>query len=201
MITIAQSKVKTLVSNIVITGAASSGGLIALTASGHGLESNDIVNASAIGGVPAATGQWTVTVLSSSVFTLNNSVFGGTYTSGGLAVHVGFSASAITDNVAIGNPAPDSTTLKVQLSSLSPAASVRFAVFDAYDAGFTSEEPIASFNAAGSTNPSADEMWNLRLPQTPDWRIGNSGDVVRIKALISGGPGTSATFSAWIEGV
>jgi hypothetical protein len=198
-ISLIASKSKTIVPNITITRAASAGGLIALTAAGHGLETGDIVQVKNVGGVPAATGQWPVTVTSSSVFNLNNSVFGGSYTSGGGAVHLGWASSTLVDNTIVPNPLPDSLTMKVRLESLSVAGTVRFAVFDAYDSGFTSEELLISFNAAGSTSSGSDVLWNYRLYQMPDVRIGNPGDMLCIKTLIGGGPGTAIRFSAWLE--
>jgi hypothetical protein len=87
------------------------------------------------------------------------------------------------------------------LESLSPAGSVRFAVFDAHDSAFTSEELLCTFNAMGATQPSGDEIWTRRLYQVPDWRLGSAGDVVRVKAFITGGPGTSVQFSAWLDGI
>ena len=68
---IASTKVKILAANMAITGAGNSGGLIALTAPSHGLESGDIVQCTNVGGTIEANGQWVVAVISSSIFTLN----------------------------------------------------------------------------------------------------------------------------------
>ena len=69
-----------------ITGAADNGsGLIRITATAHGLSSNDAVYVQNVGGVPNANGGWVVTVNDANTFDLIGSVFAGAYTSGGTA--------------------------------------------------------------------------------------------------------------------
>src|SRR6202035_5878348 len=98
-INLATSVSRTIQPSTTITGASSSSGAIALTAVGHNLQNNDIVSIALVGGVPSASGIWVVSVTSTSVFVLNNSVFGGSYTSGGTASHIGFcTAGTPTDN-------------------------------------------------------------------------------------------------------
>jgi hypothetical protein len=129
-------------------------------------------------------------------------VFGGSYTSGGLATHAGFAtAGTVTDNTVLPNPVPDSLTLHVRLECLSAVpASVRFVIEDAYDNAFASAETVCQFNAVGSLKFSvADVSFVKRLYELPDLRVGNPGDVLRIKAFINGGPGTVAQFSAWLS--
>ena len=72
---------------LVVTGAADNGsGLIRLTvASTAGLYTGNTVTVASVGGVPAATGTWTLTKISSTTFDLVGSAFAGLYTSGGTA--------------------------------------------------------------------------------------------------------------------
>ena len=72
-----------------VSAAASDGGLIEITLSvapSTPLVTGDTVVVGAVGGVPAATGRWTITVIDSTHLTLNSSAFSGTYTSGGVVV-------------------------------------------------------------------------------------------------------------------
>jgi hypothetical protein len=59
-----------------------SSGLIKITHAGHGYSTGDRVYVKDVEGVLAANGQWYVTVINSNNFTLDDSVFAGTYTSG-----------------------------------------------------------------------------------------------------------------------
>jgi hypothetical protein len=67
-----------------ITGAVNNGsGLIRITATAHGFQTSDWITGSAVGGVPNATGQWLITVITANTFDLVGSTFAGAYTSGG----------------------------------------------------------------------------------------------------------------------
>lgn len=55
----------------------------------HGLSSNQIVGIYGVLGNTAANGQWTVTVVNTTQYTLNTSVGNGTYTGGGLVTQPG----------------------------------------------------------------------------------------------------------------
>lgn len=68
---------------LTVTGAVTSAGLIKLTVTAHGYATGARVVVASVGGVPAATGVWTITVTSANDFTLDGSTFAGTYTSGG----------------------------------------------------------------------------------------------------------------------
>jgi hypothetical protein len=66
-----------------LTGGASvsdASGLIKITHAGHGYTTGDRVYVKDVQGVTVANGQWYVTVINSSNFTLDDSVFAGTYT-------------------------------------------------------------------------------------------------------------------------
>ena len=73
--------------NLVVTGAANNGaGLIRLTvASTAGLYSLNTATVASVGGVPNATGTWTITVISGTTFDLVGSTWAGLYTAGGTA--------------------------------------------------------------------------------------------------------------------
>jgi hypothetical protein len=84
-----------------VSGAADNGsGLIRLTVTSHGYESGDRVNVQNVGGVPAASGQWTVTVVDANTLDLEGSAFAGAYTSGGTCVR--YFAGGLFQNIAIG---------------------------------------------------------------------------------------------------
>lgn len=67
--------------SLVGTAITNDGGLIKVTHAGHGLSTGDRAYIKDVQGVTVANGQWYVTV-SGNTFTLDSSVFAGTYTSG-----------------------------------------------------------------------------------------------------------------------
>lgn len=84
-----------------ITGAANNGsGLIRITRNAHGYESGDRVNIQSVGGVPNATGQWTIDVITANTFDLLDSTWGGGYTSGGTSLR--YFAGGLFQTIAIG---------------------------------------------------------------------------------------------------
>ena len=66
-----------------VTDVVSSGGLIKITDGSHGIQTGQRVYIKDVEGVTVANGQWYVTRVDSDEFTLDDSVFAGTYTSGG----------------------------------------------------------------------------------------------------------------------
>jgi hypothetical protein len=71
---------------LAVTGAVNNGsGLIRLTIPGGNYKTGDKVQILAVGGVPNANGNWTVTAISPTLIDLQTSNFLGTYTSGGTA--------------------------------------------------------------------------------------------------------------------
>jgi hypothetical protein len=84
-----------------VTGAVDNGsGLVRLTVASHGYESGDRVHVENVGGVPGATGQWTVTVVDADTLDLEGSAFAGAYTTGGTCIR--FFAGGLFQNIAIG---------------------------------------------------------------------------------------------------
>ncbi len=64
------------------TAVTNSSGLVKITHAGHGYATGDRVYVKDVAGVTVANGQWYVTVINANNFTLDDSVFAGTYTSG-----------------------------------------------------------------------------------------------------------------------
>jgi hypothetical protein len=92
-----------------ITGAVNNGsGLIRLkTATAHGMERGDTAKVVDVGGVPNATGSWPVTIVDATHVDLNASVWGGSYTGGGVLTP--YYAGIHTETAAIGGTGfPDS---------------------------------------------------------------------------------------------
>mgnify|MGYP000255165949 CR=1 FL=1 len=71
-----------------ITAATDSGGLINIEDGSHGVQTGQRVYIKDVGGVTVANGQWYVTRVDNDEFTLDGSVFAGTYTSGGKWVKI-----------------------------------------------------------------------------------------------------------------
>jgi hypothetical protein len=71
---------------VAITGAEDDGGLIKITTgAAHGMVTGAQVYQRQVGGVPDANGTFTITVIDTTHYTLDDSTFAGSYTSGGLA--------------------------------------------------------------------------------------------------------------------
>lgn len=70
-------------SGAAVTGAVTSGGLIKLTVTGHGLTTGDTVFVNGVLGTTEANGIWLITTVDANTFTLNGSTFTNAYTSGG----------------------------------------------------------------------------------------------------------------------
>lgn len=199
-ISIKSGKVKTLQANVTISGAVAATGLIKLTTSAvNALETGDIVQISGVTGTTEANGQFVITVVDTTHFSLNNSVFLNAYVSGGTGVHIGYATAAtLVDNTVFAS-VPD-YTLQARIESLSSGSNARIGFFDAVDLAFVTEQPLKVFQVAGpvASNLSADVMFTAKRYDTPDTRMGASGDNLRVKIYISGGPGSVAQFSAWL---
>lgn len=77
-----------------ITNVDSSGGLVRITAASHGLSTGDEVIIAGVAGTTEANGYWTVTVTSTSQFTLDSSTYATAWTSGG-GVYNGISYTVV----------------------------------------------------------------------------------------------------------
>lgn len=89
-----------------VTGAVDNGaGLIRLTVTAHDYESGDKVNVQSVGGVPNATGQWIITVITANTFDLVGSTFAGAYTTSGTSLR--YFAGGLFQTIAIGESFTD----------------------------------------------------------------------------------------------
>ncbi len=81
----------------IITGAANNGsGLIRLAMASTALfATGQVLYVAGVGGVPNATGQWTITKIDSTHIDLQGSTFSGTYTSGGIVTYLGYGTNNI----------------------------------------------------------------------------------------------------------
>ncbi|HEY2170329.1 MAG TPA: phage tail protein, partial [Candidatus Angelobacter sp.] len=68
---------------------------IQITAANHGYKTGQKTTISGVGGITAANGTWTVTVVDPNNFTLNGSIGSGTYTSGGVAVNQDWGGASV----------------------------------------------------------------------------------------------------------
>ena len=91
---------------LAVTGAVDNGaGLIRLTVPGGNFKTGDIhVQVLNVGGVPNASGFWTITAISPTVIDLQGSFFTGTYTSGGTATFTHANLVDLAENVYTGLP-------------------------------------------------------------------------------------------------
>jgi hypothetical protein len=68
---------------------------IQITAANHGYKTGQKTTITGVGGITAANGTWTVTVVDPNNFTLNGSIGSGTYTSGGVAVNQDWGGASV----------------------------------------------------------------------------------------------------------
>ena len=193
----ALAKVKTLLANITITGAATSSGVINIAATGHGLETGDIVQISGVTGTVEANGQWVVTVPDANHFKLNNSTFANAYTAGGTAVHIGFATSAVLVDNTVFASYPN-FAIQGRIESLSAGSNARMVFTDAADSAFVTEQPLEVVQVKGLVGLSYDKVSTRKWYDIPDARLAASGNNLRLKMYISGGPGSVCQFSAWL---
>jgi hypothetical protein len=199
-LTISSTKSKTVGGqSITITGA-SNASPIAITATGHGLETGDIVQNSGVGGNLAANGQFVITKTGANSFTLNNSNGSGAYTSGGAAAHVGYSVSPDLSAPAWGNVPTNVSVIFLLKSAPATGASLRFVFEDATDAAFLSAMPIMSGAFSGGTGPSYSRRFDSRFQDAPDWVLQPLNDYFRLRVLW-GSPtaGQVYQFASWME--
>lgn len=88
---VAGQKFKAVADGTVITGAVTNGGLIRITAAGHGLVTNQYATIYNVGGVTAANNTagnpaWLVTKISADIVDLQDSTFAGTYSGSGATI-------------------------------------------------------------------------------------------------------------------
>lgn len=198
-LSLAAAKVKVLKAPVTITGAVLSGGHLQITGT-HSFEVGDIVQISGVGGAVEANIQGVVSSVSTTVsFKLENTPYAVTsYTSGGIATHIGWATpTGLIDNTVFATTSD--VTLQARVEALT-VGNARVHFVDSADSGFVTAQPLETFQVAGpvAANLSADIMSSARKYQVPGLRIGASGDNVRVLLFLDGGTGASAQFSAWL---
>ncbi len=185
---------------VTVIGTSNSSGLVEIqTSTAHGLLTGDIVQDSGIGGTVEANGQFVITKVNSTHFTLNGSQYANAFTTGGEVVHLGFVAGSIlTDNTVFATP-PD-FTLAARLESLSYGSNVRLEFQDAVDSAFSTALPLVTAQAGpGGESTDGERMLVVKKRQdAPDARLAVAGSNVRLKVYISGGAFSSVQLSSWL---
>jgi uncharacterized repeat protein (TIGR01451 family) len=85
---------------VTISGATNATPIVITTATPHGYATDDFVQLAGVGGNTAANGNWTITVLTTTTFSLNGSAGNGGYTSGGTATRAALPILAVPDLIA-----------------------------------------------------------------------------------------------------
>jgi hypothetical protein len=146
-----------------VIGAAAAGGLIRIqTSIAHTYITGDRVNVLNVGGVPAATGQWTIKVPPGDAthFDLVGSTFAGAYTSGGtvLRFYAGMLAQTFATGPSFGNytlRAFADGSLKIQNATIELTSSAGSILIDPAGPSvvLTSPDGVMTLTAAGSVGP------------------------------------------------
>jgi hypothetical protein len=202
IISVLTSKSKTIQANSTVSTMASSGGLVKVTtAAAHGFETGDIVQISNTTGTVEANGQWIVTVIDTTHFTLNNATFVNAYVSGGTVIHCGWSAplSAFNQNFFLGTPVD--LTGKFLVQSAPVNFTFRWVIDDASigDTTFLTAMPGPTGGCAGGQTSKSDSIQMFTYYDFPDLRL-NIENTWRLRVLF-GHPvvGETITFSFWFE--
>ena len=94
-----------------VTGCANNGsGLVRITSAAHGLSTSDVVTVAGVAGATGANGSFTVTVISTTVFDLQGSTFGGTWTSATGAFRF-TGTTGLTNAIAVTGAASNAATI------------------------------------------------------------------------------------------
>lgn len=87
---------------LTVTNVTNSGGkFLVTTSTAHGYNTGESIWINAVGGTTTANGVWNITVVSTTTFILDNSVFAGVYTAGGTSVHALFAATDVGRQIRI----------------------------------------------------------------------------------------------------
>src|SRR5580704_14802374 len=98
-INVASAVSRTIQPNATVTSATNASPIVIGTSAPHGLLTNDITQLYGSVGNSAANGQWIISRIDATHFSLNNSYGNGAWVSGGDVQHVGFATSAtLVDN-------------------------------------------------------------------------------------------------------
>lgn len=180
---------------------ANQGGLIIVTTAANTLESGDIVQLSGTVGTVEANGQWIVTVIDTTHFTLNNSTFANAYVSGGTVAHCGYSTPLTAFNNTFFLNTPIDLTGKFLVQSAPMNSTFRWSIDDAGlgDATYLSAMPGPTGGYAGGASAKSDYLWSFLYSDFPDLRL-QIENTWRLRVLF-GHPvvGETITFSFWVE--
>ncbi len=202
IISVLTSKSKTIQANSTVSTMVSSGGLVKVgTTAAHGFESGDIIQLSGTVGTVEANGQWIVTVVDATHFTLNNSNFLNAYVSGGTIAHCGYSAPLTAFNNTFFLNTPINLTGKFLVQSAPVNSTFRWVIDDAGlgDTTYLSSMPGPAGGFAGGASPKSDYVWSFLYSDFPDLRL-QIENTWRLRVLF-GHPvvGVTISFSFWFE--
>lgn len=202
IISVLTNKSKTIQANATVTAMVSAAGLVKVTTGAvHGLESGDIVQLSGTVGTVEANGQWVVTVIDTTHFTLNSSTFANAYVSGGTVQHVGYSTPLTAFNNTFFLNTPVDLTGKFSVTSAPVNASMRWSIDDAGlgDTTYLSAMPGPTGGYAGGASEVSDSVWSFLYSDFPSLNL-QVENTWRLRVLF-GHPvvGEMITFSFWFE--
>ncbi len=153
--TVLAMKIPTTVAGSIAAGsaltvtAATTATPIVITAGTHGLTSGAVVTVASVGGNTAANGTWVITVLSSTTFSLNNSIGAGAYTTGGTATWTGAMQSGTgTSTITFSGAAYDETYPLVTIAAGGTVGTTGIQFTVSLDAGRSLNLPRVSLGTA-----------------------------------------------------
>jgi hypothetical protein len=202
IISVLTTKSKTIQANATVSTMAASGGLVKVTTTAaHGFETGDIVQLSGTVGTVEANGQWIVTVIDTTHFTLNNSTFFNAYVSGGTVTHCGYSIplTAFNNNCFLNTPV--NLTGKFLVQSAPVNSTFRWSIDDAGlgDTRYLSAMPGPTGGYGGGASAKSDYLWSFLYIDFPDLRL-QIQNTWRLRVLFGHPvPGNAFTFSLWME--
>jgi hypothetical protein len=131
-----------------ISGCTNASPIVVTTPQAHNLTTNERVELTSVGGNTAANGEWIVTVLSPTTFSLNGSVGNGAYTSGGTFVRMTSSSLELPPNTyyrGYFNWNPTTNTVNFCLDSHTNSPSLSLFLFNG-----ASNLPVVSYQTGNS---------------------------------------------------
>lgn len=156
-----------------VTGAVASGSLIIITEVAHGRATGDYVYLAGVGGITNVNLQlWKLTVVSVDTYTLDGSLFAGTYTAGGTAYYPSWArwvAPKFTTNARLSNVQYNTVLATATWSNLAPIAASQDWRAKAYAGDAIADARTSVEVAADTTNTSAID--NVFAPVTTAYTI------------------------------
>lgn len=191
-IAIASGKVKTIQAASTIASIQYGSPYVVKTTAAHDLETGDMVQLSPLPGLT-----FTTTVIDSETFSLNETANGGLIWTpvSGSVTHVGYATAAVATD---GTQIPPGTNFSMHFSiNTLNAGYIRCEFEDSDEASFNDRLPGPSFCSPAAPITSGDS-YSAPVSQWPGMYISGTGDVMRCKVFLNGGPGASANFSAFL---